>query len=319
MYIYIHDTTRSKAYGTVIEGLCMQLLLLLVFRFVHTLYKLYYIFFRNCYDMKNIHLDMRLALKKEHNGVVTWCDFTKDNVAPINNIGNSMIKSLHLYLNDVLINSSADNYHLKSYIQTLYTFDSQQKGSYLQPAGWFADSTRYFNDMGQAGAELGNNTGFIERKKLFLVPSNTRYAEYPIHILTKLSTDFLGTANGLLIPGVEVRIEIELNSPQIYLMSNTLLQGPEGDKKQYSYHLDLADIKIHVPVCAMSQESFLRFNSTLAEKPAIYDLKKTMIIPHPIPKGSSFYFNNCLFACAEQPARFGIAFVSTSAYKGKYE
>ena len=269
--------------------------------------------------MKNIHLDLRVALKKENNGDVTWCDYTKDNVAPINNIGNSLIKSLHLYLNDVLINSSADNYHLKSYIQTLYTFDQQQKGSYLQPSGWYADSTKYFNDMGTAGGALGDNTGFIERKKKFLVPSSTQYAKYPVHILSKISTDFLGAANGLLIPGVEVRIELELNNSQVYLMSNSIEQGTGTNKKQYSYHLELTEIKLHVPVCTMSQESFLRFNATIADKPAIYDLKKTMIIPHPIAKDSTFYFNNCLFACSEQPSRFGLAFVKTSTYKGKYE
>ena len=261
---------------------------------------------------------MKLALKKEHNGVVSWCDFAKDNVAPINNIGNSMIKSLHLYLNDVLINSSADNCHLKSYIQTLYTYDSQQKGSYLQPAGWYADSTKYFNDMGTVAADVGNNTGFIERKKLFLITSNQKYAEYPIHILSKLTTDFLGTANGLLIPGVEVRIELELNNSQVYLMSNTTEQGPAGGKIRYSYHLELTEVKLHVPICAMAQEAFLRFNSTIAEKPAIYDLKKAMIIPYPIAAGNSFFFNNCLFACAEQPSRFGLAFVRTSAFKGRY-
>ena len=264
--------------------------------------------------MKNLHLDLKVALKKEHNGVVSWCDFTKDNVAPINNIGNSMIKSLHLYLNDVLINSSADNYHLKSYIQTLYTYDSQQKASYLQPGGWFSDSTKYFDEMGNPGGDLGSNTGFIERKKLFLVTSNLKYAEYPIHILSKLTTDFLGTANGLLIPGVEVRIELELNNSKIYLMSNSM----EQENVQYSYHLELNEIKLHTPVCTMSQESFLRFNSTIAEKPAIYDLKKAMIIPYPIAQGSSFFFNNCLFACAEQPSRFGLAFVRTSAFKGRY-
>ena len=173
--------------------------------------------------------------------------------------------------------------------------------------------------MGTAGGPPGENTGFFERKKLFLTQSKAEYAHFPIHLVAKVATDFLGTTNGLLIPGVEVRLEFGLNPSEVYIMSNTKVQGEGTDRKQYKYWLDIQDIKLHVPVCAMSQESFVRFNSTLQEKPAIYDLKKSMIIPHPISLGSTFYYNNCLFACSEQPSRFGLAFVRTSAYKGNYE
>ena len=86
-----------------------------------------------------------------------------------------------------------------------------------------------------------------------------------------------------------------------------------------SYHVELMDVKIHVPVCTMTQEMYLRFNSVLKTKNAIYNLKKTSIVPHVISKGSRFYFNNDLFPPGEQPARFGLAFIRASAFQGSFE
>ena len=47
------------------------------------------------------------------------------------------------------------------------------------------------------------------------------YHGFAVHLITKLNTEFIGSTNSLLIPGVEVRVEIDLNNPTIYLMSNT--------------------------------------------------------------------------------------------------
>ena len=69
----------------------------------------------------------------------------------------------------------------------------------------------------------------------------------------------------------------------------------------------------------MTQEMFIRFNSTIKEKPAIYNLKRTSITPYTIPKDATFYFNDSLFVSSEQPARFGLAFVTADAFHGSFE
>ena len=83
--------------------------------------------------MKNMLFDCKVRLLKANDAKLSK---TVDNVAPINNILNSMIGSLRIYLNNVLINNSNDYYQYKSYIQTLFTFDNHQKESYLETAGW---------------------------------------------------------------------------------------------------------------------------------------------------------------------------------------
>ena len=81
--------------------------------------------------MKHLYLDIKIALKKNK---TEWLDGAVDNVVPINNIASSIVKKMSMRLGSTTMDS---NYHyLKSYITDLYTFDSQQKSSFLQPAGW---------------------------------------------------------------------------------------------------------------------------------------------------------------------------------------
>lgn len=87
----------------------------------------------NCFDMRNIFLDARVALKKTGGEYLTK---DSDNAAPCNNVLNTMIRSVRLYLNDVLINKYSDNYHLKSYITQLYSYDTQHKEAFLRVGGW---------------------------------------------------------------------------------------------------------------------------------------------------------------------------------------
>lgn len=83
--------------------------------------------------------------------------------------------------------------------------------------------------MGKAGAGpayvASENSGFFNRKNLFLKENKSDYHDYSVHFITKLNTDFIGSTNSLLIPGVEIRIEIVLNEPEFYLQSNTALSG----------------------------------------------------------------------------------------------
>ena len=89
----------------------------------------------------------------------------------------------------------------------------------------YGDETGKFNDMGKAGepgtAETSDNSGYFARKKLFLQENAEDYHGYTVHFITKLNSEFLGSTNSLMIPGVEIRVEIVLNEPVFYLMSTT--------------------------------------------------------------------------------------------------
>lgn len=161
--------------------------------------------------------DCRYALKKNRD---EWLDANTDNVAPMNNIVSSLFKSVKLQLNNVTINRDDDHYHLKSYLHDLYTYDIMHKDTILRPGGWYPDTNEAFDLMDNTAENLEPNIGFHIRKLLFLNPDKS-YKKVYNHFVTRIHTDFQGSVNGLLIPGVEVRLDFTLNDPNMYLMSST--------------------------------------------------------------------------------------------------
>lgn len=87
-------------------------------------------------DLKYLTLDLRAKLVRSGSAALS---IAADNVCPVNNILNSLIGSLRIYLNNVLVNNNNQYYHYKSYIQTLYSFDELQKESFLESRGWYDD------------------------------------------------------------------------------------------------------------------------------------------------------------------------------------
>ena len=161
--------------------------------------------------------DCRYALKKNRDD---WLDKATDNVAPLNNVVSSLFKSVKLQLNNVTINRDDDHYHLKAYLHDLYTYDVEHKETLLKPGGWYSDTNNHFNDMDVPNEAFAMNQGFHERK-LFFMTTQGDYMHFHAHFVAKILTDFEGSVNGLLIPGVDIRLDFTLNDPKVYLMSNT--------------------------------------------------------------------------------------------------
>ena len=110
--------------------------------------------------------------------------------------------------------------------------------------------------------------GAWTRKGYFMTDKHKKYKEFPIHFMGKLMNDFSGSTNSLLIPGVEVYIDLELNESRLFLLSNT-------QKEAVPYSYEIHDIHLHVALASMTETVFKRFNATLLQKPALYNLRKT--------------------------------------------
>jgi hypothetical protein len=57
--------------------------------------------------------------------------------------------------------------------------------------------------------DISKNTGWIQRKQLFMNESNTDYVTYPIHFLAKIMTEFQPATNALIIPGTKNYIHLK--------------------------------------------------------------------------------------------------------------
>jgi hypothetical protein len=62
------------------------------------------------------------------------------SVAPINNIVNSIFKTCRVYVGETLISRCSENYHIKSFIIDLLSYDGEAKFSWLMPQGWHLDT-----------------------------------------------------------------------------------------------------------------------------------------------------------------------------------
>lgn len=82
--------------------------------------------------------------------------------------------------------------------------------------------------------DVSLNSGYLLRKQLFMSDNNSAYKTFPVHFVARLNTDFMGATNSLLVPGVEVRIDLTLNPPAVYMMSNTA----EGSDSKYGHILN---------------------------------------------------------------------------------
>ena len=133
---------------------------------------------------------------------------------------SSLFKSVKLQLNNVTINHDDDHYHLKAYLNDLYTYDILHKDTILRTGGWYPDTNNYYDEMDNVADNKEPNVGFHLRKLLFMNALKA-YKQFHGHFLAKIHTDFQGAVNGLLIPGVDVRLDFTLNEPNMYLMSNT--------------------------------------------------------------------------------------------------
>ena len=113
-----------------------------------------------------------------------------------------------------------------------------------------SDTSGKFNDLGTTNSVSSRNTGIFARKSLFMDSTNKKYKEFPIHFMGRLHNDFSGSTNSLLIPGVDVFLDLELLEPNVFLMSNT-------HSTDIPYTYEVSDIKIHIPVASMSQDCLL--------------------------------------------------------------
>lgn len=129
-----------------------------------------------------------------------------DKVAPCHNFLHSLISDCSVQLSQKLITSSSQLYPYRSYIESLYGFNSEAKNTRMQMQLWFPD------DPAKLDTCTNDNSGWkirnllAEKSKVFVM-------------LGRLNSDIF--QQGRLIPnGVSLDIKIALSKPAFCLMSS---------------------------------------------------------------------------------------------------
>jgi len=203
------------------------------------------------------------------------------SVAPINNVGNSIINSLTLSLNGTTVMSCASGlYPFWSYISALLNNTDDRKKSLLQLAGYYEDSVDSWDSLVEP-------SGFEERRRLFGnyalstgPPGTGKFIYNANKIVTfyvPLNTEFVSPTP--MLNRVGGSLEMTLNPPGFYLQCEPK-DIAACVAKQYAFQVTGAELLVRVR--EMNPQLSLNLEARIKEAPIEYnncrmDLKKFLI------------------------------------------
>lgn len=197
-------------------------------------------------------------------------DFSKDPnklLAPINNFGHSLFKNIELYIShdkeiDTAQIDSGVNYEYKAYLLNLLNYDASIKHTWLQLGIWEKDVAGQF--------DKDTNTGFLNRRKLFIAGKDTVKLIFPLHL------DFL-KSNKFLMAGFNLKFSFTRN------IDKFLLHG-SGSK---DFKVLLNSAKIRTRKCTINPSVSVALKNAWQFAPLRYPIKQNKIFLHTITKGET--------------------------------
>ena len=195
-------------------------------------------------DLSRSYFELELTLKKNDANNVA----AADNLFPVNNLAHSLFKQISVRLNGTLISPQTDTYHSKAYPETLLNYDRVDGETVLKPQGWYngidLPATLMANNVDTvANAGAGHNdfqrlsTNQQANVKL-MKEEQANYTEGKTHVLRFRPHIEVFHLNKLLVPSVQIGIQMYFNQPDLFL-NGVALHG----------RLTAADIKVKLYLC----------------------------------------------------------------------
>jgi len=160
--------------------------------------------------------------------------------------GGNLFKQLNVRLNQTLISEQSDTYAYKAYIETLLHHDQQDGETILTPEGWqnYVDVPPLYtaNNLDDATPN-GQWTALPENQKTSLTKARGERAKYvggTKNIMRFKPHSELFNLNKLLIPGIQIDLQIYFNNPDFYWSSVGI-----------ATRLTEADIKVSLVLCQL--------------------------------------------------------------------
>ena len=168
-------------------------------------------------DMDESFFEVEIAIKKgDGNNLVE-----ANVMALVNNLAHSLFKQINVRLNGTLISPQTDTYHYKAFIETLLNFDRDDGETLLTPAAWY--NHLQIIDDGAAGEFTANALNPAHNDYAALAADRKNLVQSRLqflggHRVTLRFKPFLEVFNlsKLLVPGVQVQIDMYFNDPSIW-------------------------------------------------------------------------------------------------------
>lgn len=215
----------------------------------------------------------------------------KASYGVVNNFLGSLIDSVDVYLNNVLVTMTDRSYPYVSYLNQLLNYGREAKGTTMRLVGWSSDVGGKMEDM--------TAEGFRSRKAFF-------NGKQQIELIGKISSPLFNQSK-LLPTMVSMRVVLRKNRERFFLMH---------EKGDFSFKYLEATLMVQKTVAVPAvREAVLRM---LDEgKPAVYPVRHMKVQHISIGAGMSEKTIDNLFL-GKVPCRIVIGMVETQAYLGDH-
>ena len=235
------------------------------------------------------------------------------------NLGHTLFKQIDLSLNGALVTPQGGNYHHLAYIGNLLNYSREDGKTKLVPEGWTNDlivkrtiaRTGAADDTPDAGAMATIAKGMY---KLTGLLQQKRWMTFVIRPHLPVFT-----SGRLLVPGVEIKLDLHLNPMSQLLFQTGNLANAATRKVPI---ISPADIKVTLILkkVTLNAKLYLDLQKRRASAKTIvhYPVVKSDIRTFSIPMGQTRWEQDNLFL-GRVPDEVVLVFMHTDAYNGNLE
>ena len=202
------------------------------------------------------------------------------DVVPGNYMFHTLFSDVILSLNNIVIEGGNANYAPKALIETVLNYGADTRDTTLSSIGYDADSA--------------------DRKK-WIAKSQS------FTMCGSLQLDFFDQPK-YLIPGVNVNLKLKRNHPNLSLKSDA------GAPLIF-----INEAKLFVRRVKVEPSVLIGHQIGLNTQNAIYPIRKTRLVTHTIPQGSSSFFKDQIFGDERLPKFVLVTFQSAKQKNGDYK
>ena len=201
-------------------------------------------------EFSHRYFELELTLKKNDTNNVT----AATNLFPINNLAYSLFTQISVWLNGTLISPQMDMYHYKAYPETLLNYDREDGETVLKSQGWYngidlsatltatnvdtaTNAGAGTNDFQQLPANQQANVKLMKEEHA----NNTKGKTQVLHFRPHIEVFQL---NRLLVPSVQIRIQMYFNQPDLFSMKQRL-------RNSKTRRVRVANVKVKLYLCQM--------------------------------------------------------------------
>lgn len=277
------------------------------------------------YDLGESFLEVKVRLNHSHTGYVgiqsglDASDATDSrHTYIVNNFGHTIFNQMNVYLNQVLMNTQNNAYHYKAYFETLLNYSPAEGGSTLAAQGWVNDALDVVEVMGATGTndDIPTDANWKGNTALRSLTSKVLEKQWYTFIIRPHVEAF--RSGKALAPGVELKMEMYLNSNAVYLLA-TPNKGSLQAKKFPSIGENDIQLTLHLKKITLNSSVFLKLQQSLSSThPARYPVVRSEIRTFTFEGNSAHWEKDNVFN-GLIPDRVLVAMVDSRAYNGNVE